>query len=166
MLRDGLRDACAFGGPGTNTVDGDLKDLRDDLGRLRCIFPVGRPLPALRDIIIVGPVNEGPNVRMASPPPAVRGAGVRVRLVCPAALRAPCAGPLRVFTGRGTRALGAIGYSVAPGRGKVVVVPLTAKARAAARAASVLRIVSVEKGRSKLGPKTTILFVPPRGTAR
>ncbi len=164
LLRDGLRDACAVGGSGTNTVDGDLKDLRDDIGRLRCIFPVGRPLPALRDIILIGPVKEGPNVRMRAPAPALRTAGVRVRLACPAVLRAPCAGPLRVFTGRGTRVLGVRTYSIDPGRGKVVVVPLAAPERAIALAADLLRIVSVERGISPLGPKTTILFAPPRGS--
>lgn len=163
MLRDGVRDACAVGGPGTNTVDGDLRDFRDDIGRLRCIFPIARPLPALRDIILVGPVDEGPNVRMSSPPPSVRDAGVRVRLACPAVLRAPCAGPLRVFAGRGTRALGVVRYSVAPGRVAVAVVPLGPAAREAALAADVLRIVSVERGTSRLGPKTTTLFAPPRG---
>ena len=42
--------------------------------------------------------------------------------------------------------------------------PLDAEAREAALAARALRVVSVEKGRSKLGPKTTIRFVPPRGS--
>lgn len=102
-------------------------------------------------------------MRMAAPAPAVRRAGVRVRLTCPAVLGAPCAGTLRVFAGRATRALGLTTYSVAHGRSKVVVVPLGATAREAALAAKVLRIVSVERGRSRLGPKSTILLVPPRG---
>jgi hypothetical protein len=85
-----------------------------------------------------------------------------VRLACPAALRKPCAGPLRVFALGGTSALGSIDYSIPPGRVAAVVVPLDAAARRAALSSKALRIVSVEKGRSPLGPKTTILVVPPR----
>ena len=166
MLRDGLVNACPSGGSGTNTQDVDLIDLNRIIGPAsipRCISLIRAPfLP--RDIIVGGAVDEGPNVRMSVPPPAVRDAGVRVRLACPAALRKPCAGSLRVFTFRGTSPLGRIAYSVRPGRARAVVVPLDAEAREAALAARALRIVSVEKGRSKLGPKTTIRFVPPRGS--
>lgn len=165
LLRDGLVDACPNGGAGTNTLDLDLVDLGLVIGRTfipRCIL-VRSPSLIPRDILLGGAVDEGPNVRMTVPPPAVRRAGVRVRLACPAALRKPCAGPLRVFTLRGTRALGSIAYSIRPGRARVLFVPLDARARTAALAARALRIVSVERGRSKLGPKTTIRFVAPRG---
>lgn len=164
LLRDGLADACPNGGAGVNTLDLDLVDLGIVIGRTlipRCIL-VRSPLVP-RDILLGGAVDEGPNVRMTVSAPAVRRAGVRVRLACPAALRRPCAGPLRVFTLRGTRALGSAAYSIRPGRARVVVVPLGAGARRAALAARALRIVSVEQGRSKLGPKTTIRFVAPRG---
>ena len=128
----------------------------------RCIFPRLVLLP-FTPIANIGALNEGPNVRMAAPAPAVRAAGVRTRLTCPAVLRAPCAGALRVFAGRATRALGTAAYSIAHGRSKVVLVPLDAAAREAALAARALRIVSVERGRSRLGPKTTIRWCPPAG---
>ena len=166
MLRDGLADACPSGGPGTNTFDLDLADQFVIFGTgfsfPRCIFPRLVLLP-LTPVANIGALNEGPNVRMAAPAPALRAAGVRTRLTCPAVLRAPCAGALRVFAGRATRALGIAAYSIAHGRSKVVVVPLDAAAREAALGARALRIVSVERGRSRLGPKTTILVVPPRG---
>ncbi len=165
MLRDGLADACPSGGPGANTFDLDLVDqtiiFANGLRFPRCLFP-RLPIVPLTPFVNIGAVDEGPNVRMAAPPPALRKAGVRVRLTCPAVLRKPCAGTLRVFTGRAARALGVTAYSVAPGRSKVAVVPLGTKARAAALAARTLRIVSVERGRSRLGPKTTILFVARR----
>jgi hypothetical protein len=163
MLRDGLVDACASGGAGTNIIDADLRDrfffVVNGRGVSRCLFA---PLLQLPVRVAIGAVDEGPNVRMAAPAPAVRGAGVRVRLACPAALRKPCAGPLRVFALGGTSALGSIDYSIPPGRVAAVVVPLDAAARRAALSSKALRIVSVEKGRSPLGPKTTILVVPPR----
>jgi hypothetical protein len=96
--------------------------------------------------------------------PAVGRAGVRVRLACPAVLRKPCAGPLRVFTLRGRRALATERYSVRPGRAKTVVLALDADAREAALDALALRVVSVERGTSRLGPKTTIRLVRPRGS--
>jgi RTX calcium-binding nonapeptide repeat (4 copies) len=169
MLRDGLRDACAVGGSGLNTVDVDLIDIQTIPGTnlggtTRCLVPRNAPSPLLRDIILAGAVDEGPNVRMTIPTPALRRAGVRVRLACPAVLRRPCAGPLAVFTARGTRALGSIDYSVRPGRVAIIVVPLGSDARETALAAATLRIVSVEKGRSPLGPKTTVRFVAPRGS--
>lgn len=163
MLRDGLVDACPNGGAGVNSFDLDLVDqtIRFGVGltlpRCRSIFP---RFPQLQSAVVIGAVNEGANVRMTVPPPAVRAAGVRVRLACPAALRRPCAGSLRVFTSRGTRPLGRTAYSVRPGRARIVVVPLAAEAREAALAARALRVVSVERGR--LGPKTTIRFAPPR----
>ena len=86
---------------------------------------------------------------------------MRVRLACPAALRRPCAGPLRVFTSRGRRPLAGLTYSVRPGRATTVVLALDAQARRAALATATLRVVSVEKGRSRLGPKTTIRLVRP-----
>lgn len=166
MLRDGLVDACPSGGPGANTFDLDLVDQRSIFGNgfsfPRCIFPRLIVLP-LTPIANIGALDEGPNVRMAAPAPALRRAGVRTRLTCPAALRAPCAGALRVFAGRASRPLGVAVYSIAHGRSKVVVVPLRAAAREVALDARALRIVSVERGRSRLGPKTTILVVPPRG---
>ena len=165
MLRDGLVDACPNGGPGANTEDVNLIDLRRIIGRStipRCILLRSPALP--RDIIFGGAVDEGPNVRMTVRPPAVRRTGVRVRLVCPTVLRRPCAGSLRVFTLRGAAPLGRTAYSVRPGRARAVIVPLDAKAHMAALTARALRIVSVEKGRSKLGPKTTIRFVAPRGS--
>lgn len=164
MLRDGLADACPSGGAGVNTFDLDLVDQNIIFGNglrfPRCLFaPVG--IQPLRAVVLSGAVREGPNVRITVPTPAVRRVGVRVRLSCPAVLRAPCAGPLRVFTARGTRALGSVAYSIRPGRTAIVVVPLDARARKAALAAATLRIVSVEKGRSRLGPKTTVSFAPP-----
>jgi hypothetical protein len=160
MLRDGLVDACPSGGAGVNTFDLDLVDQTITFGIRfafpRCLFIFPR-FPQLQAEVI-GAVDEGPNVRMSVPPPALRTAGVRVRLACPAALRKPCAGRLRVFTYRGTRALGSVTYSVPPGRVRAVVVPLDAEAREIAPAAVALRVVSVEKGR--LGPKTSIRFVP------
>ena len=163
MLRDGLVDACPSGGPGTNTFDLDLVDQTFTFGgrfsfpRCAFIFPRFVGLQA----VTIGATREGPNVRMTVRPPAVRAAGVRLRLACPAALRRPCAGALRVFTARGRRALGSGGYSLRPGGGRIVVVPLDAEARRAALAAPALRIVSVETGR--FGNKTTIRFTPPRG---
>ena len=163
MLRDGQVDACPNGGPGSNTLDLDLIDQQITFGRSfvfrRCLFTIV-PVTA---IVNFGAVNEGPNVRMTVLRPAVSTAGVRVRLACPAVLRKPCAGPLRVFTLRGTRPLAAVPYSVRPGRTRTVVLALDAEARKAALAAPALRVVSVEKGRSKLGPKTTIRIVRPRG---
>jgi hypothetical protein len=88
---------------------------------------------------------------------------VRVRLACPAVLRKPCAGPLRVFVLRGRRALATERYSVRPGRARIVVLPLDGDARQTALEAVALRVVSVEKGRSRLGPKTTIRIVRARG---
>ena len=165
MLRDGLVDACPSGGAGANTFDLDLVDQSIIFGNgfrfPRCLFPRVSVVP-LTPFVSIGAVNEGPNVRMSAPAPALRRAGVRTRLACPRVLRAPCAGTLRVFTGRAGRPLGVTAYAVAPGRSRIVVVPLGAKAREAALAASALRIVSVERGRSKLGPKTTILFVAQR----
>jgi hypothetical protein len=164
MLRDGLVDACPSGGPGVNTFDLDLVDQNINFGARftfpRCLFLVAR-FPQLQSAVTIGALNEGPNLRMTVPPPAVREAGVRVRLACPAALTTPCAGRLSVFTYRGRRALGRLGYSVRPGRAKAVSVPLGDEARQAALATPALRIASVEKGRSRLGPKTTIRFVPP-----
>ena len=153
MLRDGERDACPNGGPGTNTFDLDLvNQQRVGFGGffLRLCFFTIVPVTAIVDF---GAVNEGPNVRMTVLRPAVSRAGVRVRLACPAVLRKPCAGPLRVFTFRGRRALAAVTYSIRPGRAETVVLPLNADARQAVLATPALRIVSVEKGRSKLGPR-------------
>jgi Ca2+-binding RTX toxin-like protein len=163
MLRDGLVDACPSGGPGANTFDLDLVDQGTFIvARFffpRCIF-ISTRFPQLTGVVF-GAVREGPNVRMSVPPPAVRAAGVRVRLACPAALRRPCAGSLRAFTARGRRVLGSTAYSVRPGGATIAVVPLDDEARTAALAAPALRIVSVETGR--LGDKTTIRFTPPRG---
>jgi hypothetical protein len=166
MLRDGLVDACPSGGAGTNTFDLDLADQGIFIaGRLvlpRCISQRIVGLPT--DLIAIGAVDEGPNVRMTIPSPAVRRDGVRVRLACPAVLRKPCAGRLRVFTFRGRRVLASTSYSVRPGRATTIVLPLSATARRAALGAGALRVVSVEKGRSKLGPKTTIRFARSRGS--
>jgi Ca2+-binding RTX toxin-like protein len=157
MLRDGERDACPSGGPGSNTFDLDLVDqffgFRNALPR--CIFPRVFGL----QIVAVGAIDEGPNVRMTVLRPVVSRAGVRVRLACPAVLRKPCAGPLRAFTFRGRRALATVTYSIRPGRARIVVLPLDGGARSAARRADALRVVSVEKGTSKLGPKTTVRIV-------
>ena len=43
---------------------------------------------------------------------------------------------------------------------RLVTLPLGPAARRAAKATVALRLVSVEKGLSKLGPKRTIRFVP------
>jgi RTX calcium-binding nonapeptide repeat (4 copies) len=168
MLRDGEVDACPDGGPDNDTFDLDLVDQVFTFrgGRLslpRCIFP---RIPGLQnfDIVLAGAVDEGPNVRMTVLSPAVSRTGVRVRLACPAALRKPCAGPLRVFTFRGRRALATVAYSVRPGRSEIVLLPLDPGERRAALAAPALRVISVEKGRSRLGPKTTLRLVRPRGS--
>jgi hypothetical protein len=169
MLRDGEVDDCPSGGPGSNTFDLDLIDQRATFGGIlllrRCLFTIV-PLQALANLgpINFGAVDEGPNVRMTVLRPAVGRAGVRVRLACPAVLRKPCAGPLRVFTLRGRRALATERYSVRPGRAKTVVLALDADAREAALDALALRVVSVERGTSRLGPKTTIRLVRPRGS--
>lgn len=163
MLRDGVADACPSGGAGTNTFDLDLVDQAISFGGIS--LPCGAFFQ-LRFVglqsVVVGAVDEGPNVRMSVPLPAVREAGARVRLACPAPLRRRCAGTLDVFTLRGTRALGSVAYSLRPGRARAVVVSLDSAARRAALAAAALRIVSVETGR--LGPKTTIRFVPSRAS--
>lgn len=166
MLRDGLVDACPNGGPGTNTFDLDLVDQTITFGGGRLGFPrcFSASFPQLVSAVAVGAVNEGPNVRLSVPPPALRPAGVRMRLACPTALRRPCAGSLAVFTYRGARALGSVAYSLRPGRAKALVVPLGSQARQAALATPALRIVSLERGR--LGAKTTIRFVPPTGRQR
>ncbi len=166
MLRDGEQDACPSGGPGSNTFDLDLIDQRRVFGlrlQLSCFFAVFQPGTPLT-IADFGAVDEGPNVRMTVLRPAVGRAGVRVRLACPAVLRKPCAGPLRVFTYRGRRALATERYSVRPGRARIVVLELDAEAREAALSAAALRVVSVERGRSRLGPKTTLRLVRPRGS--
>jgi hypothetical protein len=167
MLRDGEVDACPDGGPDTDTFDLDLVDQvivfgGNRLSLPRCLFPRIPGLQLRSDLLVIGAVDEGPNVRMTVLAPAVSRAGVRVRLACPAALRRPCAGPLRVFTFRGTRPLASVAYSVRPGRAAVVTLPLDAQARRAALATVALRVVSVEKGRSRLGPKTTIRFARTR----
>ena len=164
-LRDGLTDRCPDGGPGADTFDLDLVDqatvLASGFTFPRCLF---RPLflgsTLSSDLIVIGAVDEGPNVRMSVPPPVLRRVGVRARMACPAVLTMPCAGRLRVFTFRGQTPLGSVGYSVRPGRARLVTVPLGPAARRAARATVALRLVSVEKGRSALGPKRTIRFVP------
>ena len=126
MLRDGEQDACPSGGPGSNTFDLDLIDQRRVFGlrlQLSCFFAVFQPGTPLT-IADFGAVDEGPNVRMTVLRPAVGRAGVRVRLACPAVLRKPCAGPLRVFTLRGRQALATERYSVRPGRARIVVLEL------------------------------------------
>ena len=164
-LRDGLTDLCPDGGPDADTFDLDLIDqttvLASGLTFPRCLFRAVFPGATLRsDLIVIGAVDEGPNVRMTVPPPVLRRVGVRARMACPAVLTKPCAGRLRVFTFRGQKALGSVSYSVSPGRATLVTVPLSRAARRAARATVALRLVSVEKGLSKLGPKRTIRFVP------
>ena len=163
-LRDGLVDACPDGGPDADVFDLDLVDQRLTLGNgltvLRCIFPRVNINAALLDQIVIGAVREEPNVRLAVRPPAVRSAGARVLVTCPAAMRRRCAGTLQVFAVRGTRALGRVAFTVSPGRTRPVVVPLAPAARAAALRARALRIVAVERGR--LGAKTSILVARPR----
>jgi hypothetical protein len=164
-LRDGLTDKCPDGGPDPDTFDLDLVDqvtvLASGLTLPRCLFRSVFPTSTLRsDLIVIGAVDEGPNVRMTVPPPVVRRVGVRARMACPAVLDMPCTGRLRVFTFGGQTALGSVAYSVRPGHVRLVTVPLGPAARRAARATVALRLVSVEKGRSKLGPKRTIRFVP------
>jgi hypothetical protein len=164
-LRDGLVDACPDGGPDADVFDLDLVDQRLTLGNgltvLRCIFPRVNINAALLDRLVIGAVREEPNVRLAVRPPAVRAAGARVLVTCPAAMRRRCAGTLRVFPLRGTRALGRVAFTVSPRRTRAVVVPLAPAARAAALRSRALRIVAVERGR--LGAKTSILVARPRG---
>ena len=155
-LRDGLTDLCPDGGPDADTFDLDLIDqttvLASGLTFPRCLFRAVFPGATLRsDLIVIGAVDEGPNVRMTVPPPVLRRVGVRARMACPAVLTKPCAGRLRVFTFRGQKALGSVSYSVSPGRATLVTVPLGRAARRAARATVALRLVSVEKGLSKSG---------------
>ena len=163
-LRDGLVNACPDGGPDADVFDLDLVDQRLTLGNgltvLRCIFPRVNINAALLDRIVIGAVREEPNVQLAVSPPAVRSAGARVLVTCPAAMRRRCAGTLQVFAVRGTRALGRVAFTVAPGRTRPVVVPLAPSARAAALRSRALRIVAVKRGR--LGAKTSILVARPR----
>jgi hypothetical protein len=164
-LRDGLVDACPDGGPDADVFDLDLVDQRLTLGNgltvLRCIFPRVNFNAALLDTLVIGAVREEPNVRLAVRPPAVRSAGARVLVTCPAAMRRRCAGTLHVFAVSGTRALGRVTFTVRPRRTRAVVVPLAPAARAAALRSRALRIVAVERGR--LGAKTSILVARPRG---
>ena len=136
--------------------------LGNGLTVLRCIFPRVNINAALLDRIVIGAVREEPNVRLAVRPPAVRRAGARVLVTCPAAMRRRCAGTrLQVFAVRGTRALGRVAFTVSPRRTRPVVVPLAPAARTAALRSRALRIVAVERGR--LGAKTSILVARPRG---
>lgn len=168
LLRDGIRDACPDGGTGVNTIDMDLVDQRDQVGRLRCLTtPRDRAIAEFRRVasqITFRAVIEGPPSRLALARPAIAGGAARVRLSCPAVLRAGCRGRLSVATGPLGRPLGQASYRVRPGRSAIVRVPLSAASERVARARRTLVLISSERGRSRLGPKTTYLVV--RGPGR
>ena len=80
----------------------------------RCLFRAVFPGSTLRsDLIVIGAVNEGPNVRMTVPPPRAPAGGVRARMACPAASasRAPAA---CASSPSAAEALGSVRYSVSP----------------------------------------------------
>lgn len=112
-------------------------------------------------LVVRAPVGLHPTVRLV--PASLRiGASLRVRLACPAALRAPCAGTLRAEAlrgaGRRERAIG-VGrraYSVGSGGSRIVTIALTARERRILAAAPRVGLTAVEPG-NEIGPKTTRL---------
>ncbi len=168
MLRDGITDACPSGGPGENTLDLDLADqfvtgsgLAAGLTLRRlCLAPGAlAALTRFGNVVTFRPLGEGPASRMDLARPAVANGAVRVRLTCPAVLRAACRGTLAVAPAVVGIPFGTASYRVPAGRSRVIRVPVSGTDAAAIGRRARVVLISSERGRSPKGPKVAIVTV-------
>ena len=134
--RDGIADRSIDCGPGADVAELDLQDR----GSRGCEF------------IIAFATDDGPPGRLAQGVLRVGADGrARARFACPPAARVACRGVLRLQQSRpGGRVLARARYAVARGTVGVVVVEIPAGLRNRS-----LRAVTVERGVSKKGPRSS-----------
>lgn len=161
FLRDGVRDREADCGDGGDDVDLDLADNgQQTRGTPPPRFPPG-PIPVTGcEGVTIGAVNEGPNARVSRRAVRLTRRGVAgVRLACPQALPAACAGRLSLSTVRKRRrtlALASSRYRIAPGTSRVVRVRLSRARRTLVRNVRSVRVRGTAVEQGEFGAKTTI----------
>jgi hypothetical protein len=159
LLVDGAADRCSTAAPnappGTDLVDADLAD-----SQLICLrLPL---LPVVPIRIVFRPVDEPAAVVIANRRVLVRKNGaVGGRLDCPPTTRGGCKGVVRVSGRRGTPVLArSKPYVLRKGRSATILVRPRPGRVGALRALRFARVSAVEQGPSRVGPRTTLAFLP------